>query len=226
LDNSGKYKTAWGPPISLTVRTTTPSVPMALPLPPRRPQSRRRAALAFTVYKRSTPPVSSPFPPPPLRCHCAIVPPLLSRHETLPRSPSKLLDTALNSAPTSGAPSTSLSVPSSAPLLHRRRSPPLGLCHRGTPDSGEPSPLSSCQTGPSPRRLALRPLHRRPPAIGRPEFNGKSSVPMGEKTSLVSPRAERLYGLGQEGRGQMGLAHSNSAFSFFSGLHSKFVSTS
>jgi hypothetical protein len=41
---------------------------------------------------------------------------------------------------------------------------------------------------------------------------------MEEKTSPISPQAERLHGLGREGRDQIGLANSNSAFSFFSEL--------
>jgi hypothetical protein len=39
-----------------------------------------------------------------------------------------------------------------------------------------------------------------------------SPVLTGDKTSPVSPQDERLRGLGREGRGQMGLAHSNSIF--------------
>jgi hypothetical protein len=72
-------------------------------------------------------------------------------------------------------------VPSDAPLLHRSCSPPLGLRHRETPHSGEPSPLFGCQIDPPPYRLALRPLHHRPPIVDRPDFVGKSSVPKGEK---------------------------------------------
>jgi hypothetical protein len=215
----------WTPLISHTVRTTAPPMPTAFgPRPPSlchpwlhrrpcRPQSRVAICQPpLAAIKRTPLPVSSPFPPPPLHRHCAPVPPSLSHRETPPQSPSKLPDTALSSAPTPGAPSTSLPTPSAAPLLHRHRSPPLGLRRHGTPLSGEPSPLFGHQTGLPPNRLALQPLHRRTPAAGRPNFTGKSPVPMGEKVSLLLPWVERLRGLGREGRGQMGLAHSNSTF--------------
>jgi hypothetical protein len=134
--------------------------------------------------------------------------PSLSHHEPSPRCPFEPLDTAPSSAPTLGAPSTSLLMPLAAPLLHHRRSLPLILCRCGTPRSGEPCPLFGHQTGLPHCWLSLRPLHRRPPAAGCLDFTGKSSVPMREKASPISPRAERLHGLGWEGRGQMGLAHS------------------
>jgi hypothetical protein len=138
----------WPPLVSLTVRT------MASPPPPRRTQSCHHAALTFIVYKRSTPPpVSSPFPPLPLRHHYAVVPPSLSHCEMPPWSLSEPPVTTLSSALTPGAPSTSVSVPSAASLLHHRRSPPLGLHRRGTRHSGEPSPLFGRQTGPSPAGL-------------------------------------------------------------------------
>jgi hypothetical protein len=118
-------------------------VPTTSPLPPCRPQSRRRAALASSGYKRSTPPsVNNPFPPPPLHCHCAVMLTSLSHHKPPPRSPSEPPDTAPSSAPTPGAPSTPLPVPSAAPLLHHCHSPPHGLRHRGTPALMSP-PLSS-----------------------------------------------------------------------------------
>jgi hypothetical protein len=138
------------------------------------------------------PPVSSPFPPLPLRHHYAVVPPSLSHCEMPPWSLSEPPVTTLSSALTPGAPSTSVSVPSAASLLHHRRSPPLGLHRRGTRHSGEPSPLFGRQTGPSLRRLALRPLHRRPPFASRSDFTGKSPVPTGEKATPVSSRAKRL----------------------------------
>jgi hypothetical protein len=61
---------------------------------------------------------------------------LLSSHREMPHwPPSKLPDTALSSAPTPGAPSTSLPAPSAAPLLHQRRSSPADQSHCGQPTS-------------------------------------------------------------------------------------------
>jgi hypothetical protein len=64
---------------------------------------------------------------------CAIVPPSLKHRETPPRSPFEHSITTPSSAPTSGAPPTSLPVPSAAPPLHHRRSSPAELSHRGQP---------------------------------------------------------------------------------------------
>jgi hypothetical protein len=46
--------------------------------------------------------------------------------------------------------------------------------------SSEPYHLFRRQTGPPPCRLALQPLHCHPTVAGRPDFIGKSPVPMGE----------------------------------------------
>jgi hypothetical protein len=119
---------------------------------PRHPQSRTAICQPPPVAIKGAPlPISSTFPPPPLRHHCAIMPPSLSHHEMLPRPPSELPDTAPSFAPMLGAPSTPLPAPSATPLLHHHCSPPLGLRHRGTPRFGEPSPLFGHQTGLSPR---------------------------------------------------------------------------
>jgi hypothetical protein len=128
--------------------------------------------------------------------------------------------TTSSSTSTPGAPSTTLLVPSAVPLLHHRRSPPLSLHHRGTPCSGEPSPLIGHQSDPPPCRLALRPLHRRPPAAGRPDFVGKSPVPTGEKTSPVAASGRKAE-MGwaspiRMGRATVGAAQMNNAFCYFS----------
>jgi hypothetical protein len=77
--------------------------------------------------------VSSPFSSSACCCHCTVVSPLLSHHETQPRSPFELPNTVPSSTQTPGAPSTSLPVHSAAPLLHHRRSSLLGLHRCGTP---------------------------------------------------------------------------------------------
>jgi hypothetical protein len=137
--------------------------------------------------------MEQPFPPAlPVTATAPSHLPSLSCREPPPRFPSEPPDTSASSTPTPGAPSTSLPAPSARPLLHRCHSPLLGLHHRGTHHSGEPSPLFDCQTGPPPCRLALRPFDHRPPAASRPDFAGKSPVPTGEKASPVSSRAERL----------------------------------
>jgi hypothetical protein len=74
------------------------------------------------AFKRSVPPRELPFSSSTHCRHYAIVPPSLSHHEMPHRSPSELPITALSSAPTPGAPPTSLPTPSAAPLLHHRRS--------------------------------------------------------------------------------------------------------
>jgi hypothetical protein len=107
LDNSGKYETAWAPLVSDTVRTTVPPVltafgPRSPPLyhswlccRPRSPQSRAAICQPPLVAIKGAPlPVSSPSSPLPLHYHCVVVPPSLSCHEMLPRSPSELPDTA------------------------------------------------------------------------------------------------------------------------------------
>jgi hypothetical protein len=60
--------------------------------------------------------------------HHTVVPPLLSHHEMLARSPSELPVTPSSSTSTSGAPPTS-----AAPPLHHRRYSPTELSHHGQP---------------------------------------------------------------------------------------------
>jgi hypothetical protein len=152
-------------------------------------------------------------------------------HEMPPWSPSELLVTAPSSAPTPGAPPTSLLASSAAPPLHHRRSslakpshrrqpalailrlsqshpkhctakyilpdrsdpvgdpyfllPPSLPCRRSPPPQRSllmsSSLLFNHQNGPSPRRLAPRPLHRR-----LLDFADNSPVRTGEKTSPAS----------------------------------------
>jgi hypothetical protein len=49
---------------------------------------------------------------------------------------------------------------------------------------------------------------------------------MNRAPPLLQPRAERLHGLDREGRGQMGMAHSNSIFLFLFRINSNLVQTS
>jgi hypothetical protein len=156
-------------------------------------QGRRRSAtpIPLAAIRGAPLPVEQPFPPPPLVA--ATAPPCLpslSRHEPPPWPPFEPPDTAPSSAPMPGCPSTSLPVPSAAPLLHHHRSQLLSLHRHGTPRSGEPSPLFGHQTRPPPYQRALRPLlHHHRPAAGRPDFADKSLVPTGEKASPISSRA-------------------------------------
>jgi hypothetical protein len=78
--------------------------------------------------------------------------------------------------------------------------PPSLPCHRSpSPQRSllvSNSPLFGRKTGPSPHRLAPRPLHRRTPPASRPDFTGNSPLPTGEKVSPVSSRAKRLRWVG------------------------------
>jgi hypothetical protein len=151
-NNGAAVLTAFGPCPLFCPPTASP--PSHCPRPP-----------PHAALKRSAPPRGLLFSSSTHFRHYAIMSPSLSNHETPPQSPSEVPVTAPSSAPTSGAPPTSLPVPSASPPLHHRCSSLAEPSHRG-----QPAP------------------------------------------SLLRPQAERLCGLVREGRGQMGLAHSNSAF--------------
>jgi hypothetical protein len=195
-------------------------VPTTSPLPPCRPQSRRRAALASNGYKRSTPlreqPFSSSAPSLPLRRHANIIEPpqtatpvplRTSRHR-----PELRTDAGSSLDPLAGALSCSSAPPLSLPAAWF--APPWNPC------SDEPSPLLDRQSSPPPYRLALRPLHRRPPTAGRLDFAGKSPVLTGEKTSPGAASGLKTE-VGQAspirmGRATIEAARMNSDFCYFS----------
>jgi hypothetical protein len=110
--------------------------------------------------------VKNPFPPPPLCRHCT------SCRATIVETPR----TAPSSAPTPRAPSTPLSVPSAAPMLHHRRSPLLGLHRHGTPCSGEPlpprtpPPPNQSDTSPPNSSYCRCPPHHRAPWSSAPLY--------------------------------------------------------
>jgi hypothetical protein len=126
-----------GAAVPSTFRPRPPPCPSAASLdsPACRPAHRFRRARPppRASIKRSTPPRELHFSSSAQCCHWAVVPPSLSHHQTLPRSPSKLPITAPSSAPTSGAPVTYLPAPSAAPPLHHHRSSRAEPSHRGQP---------------------------------------------------------------------------------------------
>jgi hypothetical protein len=103
--------------------------------PARRPAHRfcRPRPPPRAAFKRSAPPHELPFSSFACCFHCAIVPPSLSHREMMPRSPSELPVTTPSSAPTPGAPQTSLPVPSAALPLHHHLSSLAEPSHRGQP---------------------------------------------------------------------------------------------
>jgi hypothetical protein len=124
-NNGVVVPTAFGPRLP-------PCPPMASwATPVRRPAHRfRRSQPPPRAALKRTPPRGAPLSSSTHCRHYIVVPLSLSHCETPPRSPSELPVTALSSAPTSGAPRTSLLMPSAAPLLHHRRSSLAKLSHR------------------------------------------------------------------------------------------------
>jgi hypothetical protein len=141
LHNSGKYKAAWAHP------SATQSEQQC-----RRADHVRTVATALSAHGftgRSRPPSHPPFPPPSATASCDLwkerpspgatlfllcpLLPLCHRATIfeLPRSSSELLLTALSSAPTLGAPPTSLPVPLAAPPLPHSHSSLADPSHHG-----------------------------------------------------------------------------------------------
>jgi hypothetical protein len=94
-------------------------------------------------------------------------------------------------------PTPSITPPStSSPTARTPPRTPTSACRRSPPPQRSlpvrSTPLFGRQTGPSPHRLAPRPLHRRPPAAHLSDFTGNSPVPTGEKASPILSQAERL----------------------------------
>jgi hypothetical protein len=144
-----------------------------------RAQSRRCATLAFTVYKRSTPPCEQPFsssvPSPPLRRRAAVkrcpgpppnllTPPrALHRHRELPRPPCRRPWLLLRSTTVAPCRSVCATVEPPAPV-----SPPLSSAAKPV---RHPTGLLSATP---------------PPPTGRLDFTDKSPVPTGENASPAS----------------------------------------
>jgi hypothetical protein len=166
LNISENSETMWEPPVGDPVRTAVPnhtdglrttatatlphprlshrhcSCPQLLPPPP----------TASCTYNRSTPSWSAPrssssarstAPASPQTLPCSTS---LSHCEQPLWSLSDPLDIAPSFALMPWVPSTTLPVPSTVPPCPHPRSPLLGLCHRGTPCSGEPLPPRTPQT--------------------------------------------------------------------------------
>jgi hypothetical protein len=137
-----KYKTAWAHPSAtrfeqrrrcadrVWTAATTLSAHGSAAVPARRPTHhfRRPRPPPCAAFKRSAPPRELPFSSSAHCRHHTVVPPLLSHHEMLARSPSELPVTPSSSTSTSGAPPTS-----AAPPLHHRRYSPTELSHHGQP---------------------------------------------------------------------------------------------
>jgi hypothetical protein len=140
-----------------------------------------------TVAVATPPTVSAPHPPPlaaikgaqppvndlffllRLRRHCTIALPSLSHRVMLPPVPLRSNHHRLSSAPTPGAPSTSLSVPQAAPLLHHHRFTISRKCPRLTPLSPQiisPVLLRALSAGPTNLIARRRRNSAEPPSTG------------------------------------------------------------
>jgi hypothetical protein len=139
-------------------------------------------------------------------------------------TPSLVFTSTSTTAPWGTSP-TSSSLPTSAPPTPHW-SPTFCRAHRRHEPTPVSLPLSKTPNWvPPPLRHVSRQL------LLRPQLSAGRILPMshrcqgGEETPLLRPQAERPRGLGREGYGQVGLAHSNSSISCFSfGINSKFIS--
>jgi hypothetical protein len=139
-------------------------------------------------------------------------------------TPSLVFTSTSTTAPWGTSP-TSPSLPTSAPPTPHW-SPTFRRAHRRHEPTLVSLPLSKTPNWvPPPLRHVSRQL------LLRPHLSAGRILPVsrrcqgGEETPLLRPQVERPRGLGREGYGQVGLAHSNSSISCFSfRINSKFIS--